>query len=132
MDRLASLRIFTRVVEAESFTAAAEKLGLSRALVSKAVIELERSLGARLLERTTRRVKVNEAGAAYYEQAVRILAELDAADASVRRCRTRRAARSASGAALLRLLHLKPIVTAYLAPIPRSPVARRSATASSI
>src|SRR5258706_7072674 len=85
MDQLQALRVFTRVVEAGNFTAAAEKLGLSRAAVSKAVIELERSLGVRLLERTTRRVRVNEVGQAYYDKAARVLAELDEADPAARR-----------------------------------------------
>ncbi|MGE5145123.1 MAG: LysR family transcriptional regulator [Candidatus Eiseniibacteriota bacterium] len=116
MDRLSSLRIFTKVVEEASFTGAAEKLGLSRALVSKAVIELERDLGARLLERTTRRVKVNEVGAAYYERAQRILGELDEADASVRLLHDApRGTLRVSAPLSFALLHLKPIVTAYLA-----------------
>src|SRR5258707_15485777 len=80
MDQLQALWVFTRVVEAGNFTAAAEKLGLSRAAVSKAVIELERSLGVRLLERTTRRGRGNEVGQAYYDKAARALAELDEAD----------------------------------------------------
>jgi DNA-binding transcriptional LysR family regulator len=116
MDRLETLRIFTKVVEAEGFTAAAEKLGLSRALVSKAVIELERSLGARLLERTTRRVRVNEVGAAYYERAQRILSELDEADASVRLLHDApRGTLRVSAPLSFALLHMKPVVTAYLA-----------------
>jgi DNA-binding transcriptional LysR family regulator len=119
MDRLSSLRAFTKVVETGSFTAAAEKLGLSRALVSKAVIELERELGARLLERTTRRVKVNEVGAAYYERAARILAELDEADAAVRRLHaTPRGTLRVSAPLSFAMLHLKPIITEYLAANP--------------
>jgi len=119
MDRLASLRIFAKVVETASFTAAAEKLGLSRAQVSKAVIDLERDLGARLLERTTRRVKVNEVGAAYYERAVRILAELDEADAAVRRLQDApRGILRVSAPLSFAILHLKPVVTAFLAANP--------------
>jgi len=119
MDRIASLRAFAKVVETASFTAAAEKLGQSRALVSKAVIDLERDLGARLLERTTRRVKVNEVGAAYYERAVRILAELDEADAAVRRLHeTPRGTLRISAPLSFAILHLKPVVTAYLAANP--------------
>ena len=55
MDRLTVMEIFTNVVEFEGFSAAARRLGISRASVSKQVIQLEESLGARLLNRTSRR-----------------------------------------------------------------------------
>ena len=58
MDKFHSMQIFARVVEAESYTEAAEKLGMSRSAVSKRVRQLETALGARLLNRTTRRVSV--------------------------------------------------------------------------
>ena len=58
MDRLSAMEVFTNVVEFEGFSAAASHLGISRASVSKQVIQLEESLGARLLNRTTRRVSV--------------------------------------------------------------------------
>jgi DNA-binding transcriptional LysR family regulator len=119
MDRLNTLRIFTRVVETQSFTAAADKLGLSRALVSKAVIDLETALGARLLERTTRRVKTNEIGAAYYEKCVRILADLEEADRAVRQLHDEpRGTLRVNAPLSFAILHLKPVVTAYLAAHP--------------
>jgi DNA-binding transcriptional LysR family regulator len=120
MDQLSSLRIFARVVEAQSFTAAADKLGLSRAVVSKAVIDLEQSLGARLLERTTRRVKTNEIGAAYYEKCVRILAELDEADRAVRDLHDEpRGTLRVNAPVSFGALHLKPVITAYMAAYPQ-------------
>ena len=82
MDRFENARVFTTVVEAGSFTAAAERLGLSRAAASKHVQQLEQRLGARLLNRTTRRVNVTESGRAFYEQCRRILADLDEAERS--------------------------------------------------
>src|SRR5580704_11136175 len=82
MDRFENARVFTTVIEAGGFTAAAERLGLSRAATSKHVQQLEERLGARLLDRTTRRVNVTEAGRRFYEQCRRILAELDEAERS--------------------------------------------------
>jgi DNA-binding transcriptional LysR family regulator len=82
MDRFENARVFTAVIEAGGFSAAAERLGLSRAATSKHVQQLEERLGARLLNRTTRRVSVTEAGRAFYEQSRRILAELDEAERS--------------------------------------------------
>jgi DNA-binding transcriptional LysR family regulator len=80
MDRFENAKVFTAVVEAGGFTAAAERLGLSRAAASKHVQHLEERLGARLLERTTRRVSVTEAGRAFYRQCRRILSELEDAE----------------------------------------------------
>lgn len=80
MDRLKSLATFVHVVEAGGFTAAARRLAMSTTMASAHVQALEDQLGARLLQRTTRKVSLTEAGQAYYETATRILAELDAAD----------------------------------------------------
>ena len=80
MDRLQTLSVFAKVVESGSFSAAAEKLGLSRAAASKQVLQLEEHLGTRLLNRTTRRLSLTEEGGAFYERAVRILAELEEAE----------------------------------------------------
>jgi DNA-binding transcriptional LysR family regulator len=82
MDRFENARVFAAVVEAGGFTAAAERLGLSRAAASKHVLQLEERLGARLLHRTTRRVSVTEAGRTFYQQCRRILAEFDDAERS--------------------------------------------------
>src|ERR1700720_896606 len=80
MDRFENARVFANVIEAGGFTAAAERLGLSRAATSKHVLQLEERLGARLLDRTTRRVSATDAGRRFYEQCRRILAELDEAE----------------------------------------------------
>ncbi len=82
MDRFENTRVFAAVVEAGNFTAAAERLGISRAAASKHVLQLEERLSARLLNRTTRRVSVTEAGRAFYEQCRRILADLEEAERS--------------------------------------------------
>lgn len=80
MDRLTSLTVFGRVVEAGGFSAAARRMDMSVTMVSNHVQALEDRLGARLLNRTTRKVSLTEVGRAYYERLVPILAELDEAD----------------------------------------------------
>lgn len=74
---------FVAVVEAGSFVAAGDALRVSKAAVSRSVIELETRLGARLLQRTTRRLSLTEAGRAYYGHCKQILAELEEADRAV-------------------------------------------------
>jgi DNA-binding transcriptional LysR family regulator len=83
MDKLSSLRAFVKVVETSSFSEAGRRLRLSRSAVSKYVAELEEDLGVQLLSRTTRRVTPTENGQAYFERAMAILADLDAADHAV-------------------------------------------------
>lgn len=78
MDRLAALRLFVRTVETASFSRAARDNGLSQPAVSRAVSALEADLGVRLLQRTTRRLSVTEAGQRVYVQALRLLAEEEA------------------------------------------------------
>jgi len=80
MDKLASLRAFVNVVELGSFAEAGRKLRLSRSAISKYVGELERDLGVQLMNRTTRQASPTETGQVYYERAVAVLADLDAAD----------------------------------------------------
>jgi len=77
MDRLTSMSVFVKVVAHHSFAVAARELGLSRAGVSKHVLALEQSLGARLLNRNTRRLNLTEVGAVVHERYVRILEEID-------------------------------------------------------
>jgi DNA-binding transcriptional LysR family regulator len=85
MDNLLSLRLFCAVAEARSFTAAADRMGLSPAMTSKHVMRLEERLGVRLLNRTSRHVSLTEAGAAYFEQTRQLLDGLDEAEAAVSR-----------------------------------------------
>jgi DNA-binding transcriptional LysR family regulator len=80
VDRIDRMRLFARVVERGSFTAAAADLGLPRSTATEAVKSLEASLGARLLDRTTRHVAPTRDGEAYYRRCLSILAELDAAE----------------------------------------------------
>jgi DNA-binding transcriptional LysR family regulator len=80
MDRLTSMSVFAKVVEAGSFAAAAEAFGLSAPMIGKHVRFLEDRLGARLLNRTTRRQSLTDFGRAYYERCKLVLAEAQAAD----------------------------------------------------
>src|SRR5580692_8726192 len=84
MDRLEAMRLFTRIVELGSFTAAADDLSLPRATVTHAIKRLETRLGAQLLQRTTRRVRASRDGEAYYNHCVRLLADVDAVEADFR------------------------------------------------
>ncbi|MGZ8255706.1 MAG: LysR family transcriptional regulator [Burkholderiaceae bacterium] len=81
MDRVAAMEAFVRVVEAGSFVAAAGRLGLSTSSLSRMVADLEQHLGARLLNRTTRRLSLTESGQSYYERCVTLLADLAEAEA---------------------------------------------------
>lgn len=83
MSALADIAIFIRVVELGSFTAAANELEISKAAVSKYITRLEVSLGARLLQRTTRRLVLTEAGDAFYRRSFAALQEIDEASREV-------------------------------------------------
>ena len=88
MDQIQAMRIFARVVEAGTFTRAADSLQMPKASVTKNVQALEERLRVKLLNRTTRRVTVTADGAAYYDRAVRLLADFDDLEASVSQART--------------------------------------------
>src|SRR5262245_50259231 len=115
MDKLTGVAVFARVVEAQSFTAAAALLGMSRSAVSKAIAGLENRLGAQLLHRTTRRLALTEIGQAYYERCARIVAEAEDAELAVSRLQ-------AAPRGILRLnapvsfgiLHLAPMLTEFM------------------
>ncbi|MFM2349569.1 MAG: hypothetical protein RIR04_535, partial [Pseudomonadota bacterium] len=83
MDRLTEMEAFATVVDQGGFTDAARKLGISKSAVSKHVSALETRLGARLLNRTTRRVAPTDIGLAYYDRARRVLHDAGDADALV-------------------------------------------------
>ncbi|MEO8606071.1 MAG: LysR family transcriptional regulator, partial [bacterium] len=83
LDTLTGLMVLAAVAEARSFSAAARALGVSKSAVSKQIGRLEEAVGARLLQRTTRRVSLTEAGAALQARGTRILAELDGAEADL-------------------------------------------------
>ncbi|MES2029049.1 MAG: LysR family transcriptional regulator [Pseudomonadota bacterium] len=82
MDRFETMRVFTRVVERRSFTAAAADLGLPRSTVTDAVKQIEARLGVRLLERTTRLVRPTLDGEAYHQRCLTLIADLEDAESA--------------------------------------------------
>src|ERR1700759_4617785 len=80
MDRLTSLTAFAQVVDSGGVSAAGRRLNMSTTMVSNHVRALEDRLGARLLNRTTRKVSLTEVGKAYYERCTQILADIEQAD----------------------------------------------------
>lgn len=83
MDRFHALQLFNRIVELGSFTEAARALNIPRATATHAIKELERRLGARLLDRTTRQVRPTLDGQAFYERSQRVLADLEDAETAL-------------------------------------------------
>ncbi|MFQ5644561.1 MAG: LysR family transcriptional regulator [Thiogranum sp.] len=83
MDKFADLEAFTAVVESGTFSAAGERLGVAKSVVSRRVSRLESRLGSRLLHRTTRRLALTDAGKNFYQRAIQVLADLDDAEQSV-------------------------------------------------
>ena len=88
MDHLADMAVFARVVEANSFSAAAASLRLSKSAVSKQIARLEQRLGAQLLQRTTRKLTLTETGRIVLDHAQRVLIEAEAAEAAVQNLQT--------------------------------------------
>ena len=89
MDRLATLSLFTRIVETGSFSSAAASLDIPRPTATNAIKALESRLGVRLLERTTRQVRPTLDGQAFYDRCVHVLGELDDAEATLRQVASR-------------------------------------------
>lgn len=81
MDRIAAMRLFTRIVELGSFSRAAEQLGVARASATQTIKQLEARVGVRLLLRTTRQVTPTVDGSAYYQRCLAILSDLDELEA---------------------------------------------------
>src|SRR6187549_64902 len=109
--------IFARVVQAGSFSKASRELGMPKSTVSRKVSALEERLGARLLQRTTRRLSLTEEGRAYYQHAARVVAEAEQAELAVTRLQE-------TPRGLLRVTtplnfdYFAPIVSSYLSRYP--------------
>jgi len=110
MDRLQAMKVFTSVVEAGAFSRAAEQLHLSTTATSRLVADLEKHLGTRLLQRTTRRLSLTETGSHYYERCRQILADVEAAESLA-------AAAEAQVRGVLRLSLPHSFGLAYVAPL---------------
>ncbi len=120
MDKLTSMKVFATVAKSGSFAAAAKDLGISRAMATKHVMHLENALGVRLLNRTTRRISLTEAGASYLERCLQILEDIEETELAVTQLHT-------EPQGLLRMstppffgtFHLAPTIAAYLAQYPK-------------
>lgn len=88
MDKLTSMLVFTKVAKAGSFIGAAKELGISRAMITKHIMQLENNLGVRLLNRTTRRLNLTEVGTAYLERCLQILDEIAETELAVTQLQT--------------------------------------------
>ncbi len=123
MDRLTSLEVFVGVVDQGGFSAAARRLNMSVTMVSNHVQALEDRLGARLLNRTTRKVGLTEIGKSYYERCVQILGELADADriAEALQSTPRGTLRLYAGSHIVRFI--APVVSEYLALYPGAAIA---------
>ncbi len=119
MDNLSEIAIFVRVVESRSFSTAADKLGLSRAAVSKSVSRLEERLGARLLHRTTRRLSLTEAGRALFSRSREALATLEEAELEIGCLQGEpRGTLRISGPIYFGVRYLAPVLAEFLARYP--------------
>jgi len=115
MDKLSAMNAFAKVVALGSFAEAARALGTTRSAASKAVMELEHVLGVRLLDRTTRRVRTTEAGLAYYDRCVDILARVEETEMQVARLHGEpRGVLKLNGPASFGALYLAPAVSEFM------------------
>jgi DNA-binding transcriptional LysR family regulator len=114
MERLVEMMTFTRVVEARSFSQAARLLETSKSLVSKQVSDLERSLGVKLLNRTTRSMSLTESGAAFYEHCARIAQAITEAEETVSQLQTQpRGLLKITTPVIFAALHLAPVLQRF-------------------
>lgn len=119
MDKLLAIRAFHRVVETGSFTQAARELGIAQPQVSKTVASLEQALGAKLLQRSTRRIALTDDGRLYYERSHALLAEFDDIDELVGHRRTTPAGRIKVGCPVgFGRLHLGHRIPRFLSAYP--------------
>jgi DNA-binding transcriptional LysR family regulator len=116
MDRLDAMQAFVAVADLEGFAPAARKLGLSPSGVTRLIAALEDRLGARLLQRTTRKVALTDVGTRYLERARRILADVEEAESSAEGERTRPSGRLVVSAPIgFGRLHVSPVMSHFLA-----------------
>jgi DNA-binding transcriptional LysR family regulator len=119
MDRLDAMQVFVTVADLQGFAPAARKLGLSPSGVTRLIAALEDRLGARLLQRTTRKVALTDVGTRYLERVRRILADVEEAESSAEGERTRPSGRLVVSAPIgFGRLHVSPVMSHYLGRYP--------------
>jgi DNA-binding transcriptional LysR family regulator len=115
MDRIDAMQAFVAVADLQGFAPAARKLGMSPSAVTRLIAALEDRLGARLLQRTTRKVALTDVGARYLERTRRILADVEEAEGSAQDERTRPSGRLVVSTPVgFGRLHVSPLMSAYL------------------
>lgn len=113
------MMVFTKVAKAGSFAAAAKELGISRAMATKHVMQLENSLGVRLLNRTTRQLSLTEVGNAYFERCLQILDDVEEAELAVTHMQTEpRGTLKVACPPFFGTYHLAPAISDYLKQYP--------------
>ena len=123
MDRFHLMNVFIVVAETRGFASGARKLGMSPPAVTRAVASLERHLGVKLLNRTTRHVRTTEAGQRYLEDARRVMAEVDAADAAVSGINAEpRGHLAITAPAMFGRMFVTPIIVEYLERFPETEI----------
>lgn len=116
MDNFSGIRAFTQVVKSGGFAAAAREMGLSRSVVNKTVINLEKELGVQLLQRSTRRVTPTDTGLAFHERCLHILSELDEATSAITAMHSRPTGNLRVNAPMsFGTLHLSKVLAEYMA-----------------
>ena len=119
MDKLRAMATFVRIVETGSLTAAADRLGTSPTSVVRSLSALERALGVRLLNRTTRRMALTDEGREYFERCRHLLTEVEEAEAALLARQLTPAGRLVITAPVIfGRLHVAPLVTDFLAAFP--------------
>jgi DNA-binding transcriptional LysR family regulator len=119
-DRFEVMQAFVAVCDAQGFSAGARKLGMSPSVVTRLIAGLETRLGVRLLQRTTRSVRLTDAGARYLERARRIVAEVEEAELSAQEERGEPTGRLViSAPVVFGRLHAGPLLTRYLELYPK-------------
>ncbi len=114
MDRIDAMRAFVTVVSEGAFTRAAERLDISPQLVSKYVSQLEQHLGVRLLNRTTRRIHLTEAGTSYYQRAQQVLHDIEDMESQIGDLQTEaRGLLRISAPVSFAIRHMAPLLSAF-------------------
>lgn len=115
MDKLEAMRVFVEVAECQSFVAASRKLDLSAPAVTRSIAQLEQALNVRLFNRTTRHVRLTDSGARFFEDAKRILEDVEQAVATVSGSYAEpKGVLTVTAPVLFGQKHVMPVVTEYL------------------
>ena len=115
MNKLEAMRVFVEVAECQSFVAASRKLDLSAPAVTRSIAQLERALGVRLFNRSTRHVRITDSGSRFFEDARRILEDVEQAEATASGIYAEpKGVLSVTAPVLFGQKHIVPIMTEYL------------------